>query len=97
MNRLRRAASREGIGALRSFRFHQTRATFATQLARIAISTLGGLNAVSVVQDALLHRHEATALKYIKFVEKEPLKERLSDEFTRSFLGLVKAIGESRG
>jgi integrase len=96
MNRLRRAASREGIGALRSFRFHQTRATFATQLARIAISTLGGLNAVSVVQDALLHRHEATALKYIKFVEKEPLKERLSDEFTRSFLGLVKAIGESR-
>jgi integrase len=79
MNRLRRVASREGIGAFRSVRFHQTRATFATQLARIAISTLGALKAVSVVQDALLYRHEATALKYIKFVEKEPLKGPVND------------------
>jgi integrase len=93
MNRLRRKAHREGVAAFRSFRFHQTRATFATQLARIAISTVGALSAVAIVQDALLHRHEATALKYIRFVEKEPFKEKLSDEFTRSFLGLVKVSG----
>ena len=93
MNRLRRKAHCEGVGAFRSFRFHQTRATFATQLARIAISTVGALNAVAIVQEALLHRHEATVLKYIKFVEKDPVKEKLSDEFTRSFLGLVKVFG----
>jgi integrase len=93
MNRLRRKAHREGVRAFRSFRFHQTRATFATQLARIAISTVGALHAVATVQDALLHRHEATALKYIRFVEKEPFKEKLSDEFTKSFLGLVKVSG----
>jgi hypothetical protein len=62
-------------------------------LARIAISTVGALHAVAIVQDALLHRHEATALKYIRFVEKEPFKEKLSDEFTSSFLGLVKVSG----
>lgn len=96
MHRMRARAQQFAVAALRSFRFHQARATYATQLARIAIATVGALHAVGVVREALLHKDEATTLKYIRFVERTPVKEQLSNEFTAAFFGLVKAASESQ-
>lgn len=89
MHQLRKIAALRGVGALRSFRFHQTRCTFATELARLAIVAGGALHAIAIVREALLHRDEATSLRYIKFVEKTPIKQAAANEFTDSFLGLV--------
>lgn len=91
IHRLRKATILSGIAALRSFHFHQTRCTYATELARLAISVSGAINAIAIVRDALLQRQEATALKYIRFVERTPAKEKMSNAFTQAFLGIVHA------
>ncbi|WP_256587759.1 site-specific integrase [Pseudomonas sp. Irchel 3E13] len=88
MHNFRKAALANGLQTMRDFRFHQTRCTFATELARLAISAGGGIHAVAIVKDALLHKHESTALRYIKFVEKTPIKQELANTFTRAFLGI---------
>ncbi|AXQ50650.1 site-specific integrase (plasmid) [Stenotrophomonas rhizophila] len=89
MHKFRKVALAHGIQTMREFRFHQTRCTFATELARLAIAAGGGIHAVAIVKDALLHKHESTSLKYIKFVEKTPIKEALANNFTKAFLGII--------
>ncbi|ANC01149.1 integrase [Pseudomonas putida] len=89
MHGFRKIALANGIQSMRNFRFHQTRCTFATELARLAISFGGGLHAVAIVKEALLHKNESTALKYIKFVEKTPIKRELANSFTKAFLGII--------
>ncbi len=37
----------------------------------------------------MLHKDEATTWKYVKFIEQEPIKEALSDEFFNLYLGQV--------
>jgi integrase len=91
MHYLRKRALANGIGAIRNFRFHQTRCTFATELALLAMQTVGPINAVAIVKDALLHLKEAYALQYIRFVEKTPGMIAAANDFTREFLGLVRA------
>ncbi|CAD6531742.1 hypothetical protein LMG27952_02617 [Paraburkholderia hiiakae] len=91
MARLRTAGTRTGLRVLRSFRFHQTRCTFATELARMAIAAGGVINAIAIVKDALLHGDEATAFRYIKFVQKTPMKAAMADDFTRAFCGIEQA------
>lgn len=89
LHSLRKAALLEGMTFMRGFRFHQSRCTFATELARLLISVGAGANAIAIVKDALLHKDEATSLKYIRFVEKSPLKEEAANAFTRAFLGIT--------
>jgi len=89
MHSFKKLAVANGLAAMRGFRFHQSRSTFATELARIAIRAGGAINAIAIVKEALLHKHEATSLKYIRFVEKAPAKEDLANAFTREFLGLL--------
>ena len=96
MHALRKQAVPNGIYALRNFHFHQTRCTFATDLARLAISAMGAINAIHFVKDALLHKDEATSLKYIKFVEKSPGKIAAANSFTREFLGLATARAQGQ-
>ncbi|MDG2517812.1 tyrosine-type recombinase/integrase [Lysobacter soli] len=88
MHALRKRGKRQGIDALSNFRFHQTRATFATELARASIRAGGAIQALQIVREALLHKSEATSLKYIRFIEKVETKKKVADEFTRAFLGL---------
>lgn len=88
MGRLRRRGIIKDIKTLYNFHFHQSRCTFATALARIAIKHGGASFAIKLVKDSLLHKNEITTLKYIRFVESESIKEKLSDEFTRQFLGI---------
>lgn len=90
MHAFRKTAATHGLQAWTQFRFHQSRATFATELARIAIEAGGSIFALALVKEALLHRSEVTTLRYIRFVEKTPVKSRIANEFTRKFLNLVK-------
>lgn len=85
MCRLRKKAADTGLA---HFKFHQTRATFGTAVAEIALAT-GNPNPVEVVRDALLHKDEATSLKYIKFVRDTRTKSALGDEFSRAFMGAL--------
>lgn len=89
MHKLRKRGSAQGLDCLRNFRFHQSRATFATELARLAIAAGSTINALAIVKEFLLHKSEATSLLYIKFVEKTPAKEDAANAFTREFLGAI--------
>lgn len=93
MHAFRKRAVSSGLAVVRDFHFHRTRCTFATELARLAIRAGGAIHALAIVREALLHQHEATSLKYIKFVEKTPAKEEAANAFTRDFLGLFTGRG----
>jgi integrase len=90
MHSLRKRATAAGIKIAREFWFHQTRATFGTELARMALKFGDPKDAISIVKDALLHRNEESAMHYIRFVEKTPIKVEMANEFTRSFLGAFR-------
>jgi hypothetical protein len=79
-----------GIKVLKQFHFHQTRCTFATELAAIALRSGDGLNAIAIVKEALLHAHERTSLGYIKFVQQTPTKSAAANDFTKAFSGSLK-------
>lgn len=87
----RKLALRQGLTEMRTFRFHQTRCTYATELAKTAIRFSGSVSAIAIVKQALLHKHEETSLRYIKFVEKAPIKQDVADAFTRAFLGILSS------
>ena len=77
-----------GLPHFKDYCFHQTRATYGTMLMKYAMNTLPSqTDALVFVRDAMLHKDEATTWKYIKFIEKEPIKEKLSDEFFNLFTG----------
>jgi integrase len=90
MHTLRKIGIAHSITILRHLHFHQTRCTFATELARLAIRTGSAINAIAIVKEALLHKNEATSLKYIRFVEKTPIKVEMANVFTQEFLGIVR-------
>ena len=88
LHRLRLAALKAGI-PVGAFRFHDSRATFGTVVADTAVRQGSAVNAVSMVMDLLLQKDEASALKYIKFVEKKPIKAELANQFTKEFFGTL--------
>ncbi|EIM17038.1 site-specific integrase [Pseudomonas chlororaphis] len=88
LGRLRKNGLAAGIPAFQDFRFHQTRCTYATELARAAIRHGGVKLAISIVKQALLHKDESTTLKYIKFADRSVAMAEAADTFTRMFLGL---------
>jgi integrase len=94
MHALRRKALTKNIRSFECFHFHQSRCTFATELAKILIPVGGATNAIAIIKDALLHKDEATTLKYIRFVEKTPAKIAIANEFTKSFFGISKNTTE---
>lgn len=89
-----------GIPALRSFHFHQSRCTFGTELARLALSACSDVAiAIAVVGRALLHakNSEATTFKYIKFVQAAPIKQALADSFLATFTGVHSSVVAQHG
>lgn len=97
MHALRKRALASGLDFMREFRFHQTRCTFATELARLAIEVCGPINALALVKDALLHKDEATTLKYIRFLAKSKAKKEAANAFTEAFLGVLTSQGLKEG
>lgn len=91
MSAIRKKAMQSGLKVFRKFRFHQTRCTFGTELARLALSTCSDVALViGMVSDALLHApsSEATTFKYIRFVQAAPIKQALSHRFMVAFSGI---------
>lgn len=85
---LRERLVKSGLSQFKYFKFHQTRATFGTHLMIIALDLLDSkVHALSFVCDAMLHKSESTTWKYIDFIEKAPVKEKLASEFFNLFTG----------
>jgi len=92
MSNFRKIGFKNGLSIVKNFKFHQTRATFATELAKITLKSGDPLNAIAIVKDALLHKNEETSFKYIKFVQSSPMKQQAADEFMKAFLGVENVI-----
>jgi len=90
MSRLRSAGKKAGIKVLRGFHFHRTRATFATELMRVALKFMPVGDAIQFVREACLHRDESTTIKYIKFIEANKAMAEAADAFTNLFMGLAR-------
>lgn len=91
MSDFRKRGVKAGLQVLRRFRFHQSRCTFGTELARLALSACADAALViAIVSDALLHapNSEATTFKYIRFVQALPIKQALSHNFMVAFSGV---------
>lgn len=88
MHRFRRSASLDAPW-IAEFNFHQTRATYATLMARYAMDRMDVMTAVAVVREQLLHRDDATTLKYIKFIQSSDMKIELAEEFSRIFYAAI--------
>jgi len=89
MTDLRRLASNAGLRFMNNFKFHQTRATFGTWLMGVALKATNAKAAVSFVRDAMLHKDEKTTFLYVRFLEREPLKAEVANQFSAIFSGLV--------
>lgn len=89
MTDLRRRALVADLLFMQSFKFHQTRATFGTMLMTVALEVAPAAAAVAFVRDAMLHKDEAMTMRYVKFIQKEPIKAQISQEFNALFSGVV--------
>lgn len=89
MGRLRKLGVASGLSALHGFHFHQSRVTFATELARLVMKHGTVSLAIQMVKEALLHADEKTTLLYIRFIEKNKIMSKSADDFTQAFLGLM--------
>lgn len=88
---MRRKAAAQRLKVFQGFYFHRSRATFATQLTSILLPIAGVAPTLGVVMEAMLHKDEMTTLKYIKFVQRSPMKEAMANEFTKAFMGAIEA------
>lgn len=90
MCRLRAEAIAAGVHVFRDFYFHRSRATFATQLMRVALKVVSVSEAVDLVREACLHASADTTMGYVKFIEQSRAMTESADAFTEAFLGLSK-------
>lgn len=84
---IRKLARSQGIQELRDFRFHWTRATFGTRVTEQLLRSHAVNVVLAFVKRLLLHKNEATTLRYIRFVEQKPLKQAAANAFTNEFFG----------
>jgi integrase len=89
MTDLRRRTSSVGLRFMANFKFHQTRATFGTWLMGVALRVTNTKAAVAFVRDAMLHKDEKTTFLYVHFIEQEPVKAEIANEFSAAFSGIV--------
>jgi integrase len=90
MTDLRRRAVSADLRFMTSFKFHQTRATFGTWLMGVALRVTNTKAAVTFVRDAMLHKDETTTFLYVRFIEQEPVKAEIANEFSAAFSGVIK-------
>lgn len=88
MTRLRRKTAMAGLKFTDRFKFHQTRATYGTWLMKLALSATTTAAAVEFVKNAMLHKHEATTFRYVKFLENSRGKQEAAKAFHEAFTGL---------
>ena len=88
IHRLRKSALENGVYEFKDFYFHRTRATFATVLMQYCLEKMDVTSAVQLVRDCCIHKDEKTTLKYVKFIEQNKQLAKISNEYTKAFLGL---------
>lgn len=92
MSGLRSKLVKAGHGQFSEFKFHQLRATYGTELMRWALEAFPQqADAIAFVRNAMFHKQESTTWKYIRFIDEEPIKERISSEFFKLFTGQENA------
>ena len=89
MTDLRRRAVKASLRFMEHFKFHQTRATYGTWLMGVALRVSNTKAAVAFVRDAMLHKDEKTTFLYVRFIEQEPMKAEIANEFSATFSGVV--------
>lgn len=89
MTDLRRRSVASGLKFMQSFKFHQTRCTYGTWLMELALRVADEAAAIAFVRDAMLHKSEATTLRYVRFIQQTPVKKQVSSEFTAVFAGII--------
>lgn len=86
---MRQRAVVAGMRFMKNFKFHQSRATFGTWLVDVLLkSGASTAEAVGIVRDAMLHKHETTTFGYIKFRENTRAKQHAAAAFNEAFTGL---------
>lgn len=83
---LRKALVRDNLTQFHDLKFHQTRATCGTELARLYMAA-SDANAIEYVREWLMHKNVSTTWKYIKFIKKSKAARKANKEFTDQFLG----------
>lgn len=87
---LRRAATDAGLKFMSNFHFHQTRATYGTQLMK-ALLPLGNLRAaLEFVRGAMFHKDITTTMRYVKFIEHTKAKAEVANAYTHIFFDLAR-------
>lgn len=89
MYRFRNTGVKLGVNFLRGFHFHRTRATYATEIMKVALNFMSVSDSIQFVKEACLHKDESTTMKYIKFIETNKTMKEASDAFTHAFMGLM--------
>jgi len=89
MTDLRRRAVAAGMRFMERFKFHQSRATYGTMLVGCALEVASAKAALAFAKEAMLHRKESTTLRYVHFVQRAPIKARISNEFAAVFSGIM--------
>jgi len=85
---LRKKLIVHGYTQFTHFKFHQSRATYGTNLMKVALENLSSQSkAIKFVRDHMLHKHDSTTWKYITFLEESEVEEELSEEFFGLFTG----------
>lgn len=88
MTDLRRRAVRSRLRFMQTFKFHQSRCTYGTWLMELALRVTTEAASIAFVRDAMLHKHEATTLRYVRFLQRAPIAGAIANEFTAAFSGV---------
>ena len=88
IHRLKQLALEKGRFEYKHFYFHRTRATFATVLMQYCLDHMSTSAAIQLVQSCCLHKNAQTTLKYVRFIENQQRLSKVSDDYTRLFLGM---------
>lgn len=88
IHELRKVATKRGLNFMERFKFHQSRATYGTWLMRLMLDCASPDIAVDFVRKAMLHKHESTTLRYIRFIEVTAGKIQAARAFNEAFTGL---------
>lgn len=94
MTDLRRYTIKAGLKFMQSFHFHQSRATYGTWIMSVALAQVGQKAAIEFVKNAMLHKDEATTMRYITFLEHTKAKIEMANAFTLAFGGLFTRLGD---
>lgn len=87
MTDLRKKANIANLKFMRNFKFHQTRATYGTWLMKLSLEVTTPSAAIAFVKSAMLHKHESTTFKYVRFIESTKGKEEAAKAFYEAFTG----------